>query len=244
MHSARNRGATQSAILAGLLLGTLAATAQADELSLKSTLKGHPALVYHVEFAPDGATLVSSSAWSAKVNNPDTVIAWSAPDGKKKKGLPLEQSITLFGLFSEGKQAAIGRGEHVGLFDLKTAKEATKFPAPATAGMISSVAASDKANAVAAGIEKNDIVIWTVLAKGKKAAKPKVLSGHTKPAIRVACSPDGKQLLSGSQDYSARLWDVSTGKSLHVLTPENANSPVRAAKYSHDRKLVATPGTR
>ena len=242
MHSARTRGATRSVILAGLLLGALAGVSRADELTLKSALKGHPALVYHVQFAPDG-TLVSSSAWSAKGNNPDTVIAWSVPDGKKKKGLPLEQSITIFGLFSEGKQAAIGRGDHVGLFDLKTAKEGTKLQAPGMMG-IASTAASDKANAVAAGFEKNDIVIWTVPAKGKKAAKPRVLSGHTKPAIRLAFSPDGKQLVSGSQDYSARLWDVSTGKSLHVLTPEKADSPVSAAKYSHDGKLVATTGTR
>jgi WD40 repeat protein len=38
--------------------------------------------------------------------------------------------------------------------------------------------------------------------------------GHTKDVRRVALSPDGKRLLSGSFDGTMRLWDVQTGKEL------------------------------
>jgi WD40 repeat protein len=36
----------------------------------------------------------------------------------------------------------------------------------------------------------------------------------------VAFSPDGKQVLSGSSDRTAILWDAAAGKKLRLLGPE------------------------
>ena len=38
------------------------------------------------------------------------------------------------------------------------------------------------------------------------------LSGHTAPVMSVAFSPDSKTLATGSEDKTAKLWDVATGK--------------------------------
>jgi WD40 repeat protein len=45
----------------------------------------------------------------------------------------------------------------------------------------------------------------------------KVLKGHTDWVTSVAFSPDGKQIVSGSNDKLVWVWDASTGDELKVL---------------------------
>ncbi|MCA9964983.1 MAG: hypothetical protein KC423_12090 [Anaerolineales bacterium] len=41
------------------------------------------------------------------------------------------------------------------------------------------------------------------------------LIGHTDLVTRLAFSPDGRFLATGSDDQTARLWEISTGKEVH-----------------------------
>jgi WD40 repeat protein len=54
----------------------------------------------------------------------------------------------------------------------------------------------------------------------------------------VAFSPDGSELATGSDDYTARLWDVQTGKLLHVL--KGAAHQVNVVQFSPDGRYLAT----
>lgn len=45
----------------------------------------------------------------------------------------------------------------------------------------------------------------------------RTLTGHTKPIYALAISPDGKTLISGSNDKTIKLWDIHTGKLLHTF---------------------------
>jgi len=40
------------------------------------------------------------------------------------------------------------------------------------------------------------------------------LEGHTEGVTSVAFSPDGKQIVSGSDDRTVRRWDAATGQQL------------------------------
>lgn len=68
------------------------------------------------------------------------------------------------------------------------------------------------------------MVVWSVallvlLVGTASAADPAtdaegsiVLSGHSGAVIGVAAHPDGKHVLSASDDGTVRVWDVTTGK--------------------------------
>jgi TIR domain/WD domain, G-beta repeat len=61
-----------------------------------------------------------------------------------------------------------------------------------------------------------------------------VLDGHT----AVAFSQDGARVLTGSSDYTARLWDASTGNALASLAGHTG--PIGAVAFSPDGKRVLT----
>lgn len=67
----------------------------------------------------------------------------------------------------------------------------------------------------------------------------RTFDGNTSTVTSVAVSPDGMQLLSGSLDGTAILWDVATGARIRVF---NHMAPVRSVAFSPDGKLMATGG--
>ena len=64
--------------------------------------------------------------------------------------------------------------------------------------------------------------------------------GHDQDVTRLACSPDGKTLLSGSYDRTARLWDVETGRELHVF--RGHRNWVWSVDFSPDGRRIVTAG--
>ncbi len=64
------------------------------------------------------------------------------------------------------------------------------------------------------------------------------LTGHTGGVNAVAFSADGKFLLTGSGDTTARVWDASNGQVVHELTGHTA--PIWAAAFRPDGQAVVT----
>src|SRR5206468_9668432 len=64
------------------------------------------------------------------------------------------------------------------------------------------------------------------------------LLAHRGTVWAAALSPDGKTVLTGSQDRTARLWDAATGKPTGVGLKHGAG--VLAVAFSPDGKTVAT----
>ena len=43
------------------------------------------------------------------------------------------------------------------------------------------------------------------------------LTGHSREVYSVAYSPDGKHIVTGSEDSTVKVWDSQTGKEVSVL---------------------------
>ena len=42
--------------------------------------------------------------------------------------------------------------------------------------------------------------------------------GHSGDVYTVAISPDGQYIVSGSEDKSIKVWELSSGREVHTLT--------------------------
>src|SRR5205823_3402516 len=68
----------------------------------------------------------------------------------------------------------------------------------------------------------------------------KGIFSHQGPVFAVAFSPDGRAVLTGSQDGTARLWSAATGKELSP--PLRHRGWVYAVAFSPDGRAVLTGG--
>jgi hypothetical protein len=62
--------------------------------------------------------------------------------------------------------------------------------------------------------------------------------GHTETVLCVLVSPDGKHLLSGSKDGTARLWDIETANEVQSFMPKSGW--VKGLGFSKDGTCVLT----
>ncbi len=63
------------------------------------------------------------------------------------------------------------------------------------------------------------------------------LAGHSKRIVDLASSPDGKLIVTGSLDGTARIWDPETGRLLRTL---DHPVPVFGVAFSPDGRTIAT----
>jgi hypothetical protein len=64
-----------------------------------------------------------------------------------------------------------------------------------------------------------------------------VLEEHKGPVNDIACSADGKRIVSAGDDHYVIIWDVATGKPIRKL---NGNGPIRCVAVAGDR--IASAG--
>lgn len=66
----------------------------------------------------------------------------------------------------------------------------------------------------------------------------KTFRGHTAPLSAVACSPDGRRMVTGSEDGTAKVWEVASGR--EVFTLKSHSAPIRSVAFSPNGQWIAT----
>ena len=204
----------------------------------------HQNYVWAVAFSPDGKTVLTGS-------HDKTARLWEVATGKQLGPALHHQGNVGHVAFSPDGRTVLTRTDDntVRLWGVATGKQLGSDLQHQN--QISAVAFSPDGKTVLTGSFDNTARLWEV-ATGKqigpalqhqgtvKAVGPSWLEGllDRDGVNAVAFSPDGKTVLTGSWDKTARLWEVATGKQLGPnLQHQHA---VSAVAFSPDGKTVLT----
>jgi Tol biopolymer transport system component len=135
--------------------------------------------------------------------------------------------------FSKDGKQAIATGGGVIWYDLESGKEVNRTLEKQYARP--GLALSKDGQYFATGHQNDNDVHLGDVAKGKDAG---ICKGHTAGVWAVAFSPDGSQIVSGSDDKTMRLWEFKTVKEVRQF--DHGKYRVRAVAFSPDGKQIAS----
>lgn len=181
-------------------------------------LAGNPS-IYRLAFSPDGKTLVMGAGAGRRELGQNTIRAWETATGEEQNLIHQEEQsgVTSVAFSPDGRMlAASNYSNWICLWELYTGRErlAIKHPgtvttiafshdgrllASANNGDVSSIPPNMRDN-----LNREGVHVWDVLT-GKEVHR---YEGHRGGITALAFSPGGKELVSGSHDTTALIWNL------------------------------------
>jgi WD40 repeat protein len=192
--------------------------------------EGNTDWVYSGALSDDGKTALSGS-------KDGSLILWDVPTGTIIREFEYPSAINSVAL--NGSQALTGSADgSVILWDTTTGKEIRRFeghhaPVRAVAFSPDGQTILSAGGNVQVGPDRaidNRIILWNATT-GELIRQ---FEGHTAPVRSVTFSPDGKQILSGSDDMHLILWNAETGAMIRQF--EGHTDSVWSVAFSPDGK--------
>jgi WD40 repeat protein/serine/threonine protein kinase/tetratricopeptide (TPR) repeat protein len=188
-----------------------------------------------LSFSPDGRRLIANceiaGAPDTKSNCALGVWDLGGPQPKELFRIP-NNAFRRLALSKDGRYAAVDRGSDSAIYDLSSREPLQPFLILKTGGYRFAFSPNGEAIAVA-GFDYS-VKVWPAR---KQADQPLWQNDHGGYVLAVEYSHDGKRLLSGSMDGTARIWNAKTGAPLVAMTHRGA---VNGAYFSSDSRLVLT----
>jgi mono/diheme cytochrome c family protein len=192
---------------------------------------GHTASLWCVALSPDGSRLLSGGKDA-------TLRLWDVETGRELRKLEgHDDLITAVAFAPDGKRALSGGfGGEVYLWDLDKGERVSDFRFEAGVKYIHGVAfAADGKRALVCADRR---IYLLDPASGKLERS---LQGHTQAVVSAVFSPDGRQVLSASDDRTLRLWETSSGRQVRVF--HGHDSGVKCVAFSPEGRYVLSGGS-
>jgi len=191
-------------------------------------------------FSPDSHfLLVGSQAAGGRVGEQELIL-WDASSCQLVRRFELNESedVTGIAFSSDGKWVATASAfyNRVILWDVSNGRELRRFALPNSAIYSLDVAVAPDDRTVLAPVG-GELYLWDV----ETGAVVHRFSGHSTYVYSVDISPDGKHVLSGSDNGEVILWDFSTGDELYRLPAHTL--PVFSVQFSPDGQFAYSIST-
>ncbi|MBL8098201.1 MAG: hypothetical protein JNK81_03420, partial [Anaerolineales bacterium] len=192
----------------------------------RKELKVLPFFGKFIQFSPDGKTFLAS-------NGVDIAQLWDIENDKEIQNWNAQRA-----LFSkDGKWVITIYQGTLNIWDVNTNELIKEFPInDSPENLWGMDITADNRYLATAWQDSKTITIWD-LTTGEAV---QTFEGHNEFIFQIAFSPDGKYLLSGSLDTTARLWDVATGQEIRRYNAHTA--AVYSVAFSPDGHHIATSG--
>ncbi len=203
--------------------------------------KGDPSST-RIALSPDGRSVLSASFGGFPVGDAqalrfssNSLMLWDIETGTATrtlfddKGDPSHiQHVWDSIISSDGRRAFSVGVTDVTEWDLSTG-EKVRTLAQRSAGVLTF--SPDEKSILAAGWGDGEMLLWDT----QSGRQIRVLRGHSDVVSSVAFLPDGRSAVSGSEDGTIKLWDLSTGVPTRTIM---AGAPVGDLRLSPDGQAV------
>lgn len=214
-----------------------------DTLARKAmTLKGHNDEITSIEFSRDGSLLLTGSADS-------TARVWDLGSGRELFSLvhPASTSVTQAAFTPDNRCVATsttlmeqkpnfpnatpvpGEQSTLRVWELATKRTVVETKRDSTF----LVQCTPDSRQMLLGAGDNTLATFDA----RSGQRLGTFKGHSAPIVGALFFKDGKRLLTGSSDQTAKLWDTATGRELLSLSH---SAPVVGTALSPDNKRVLT----
>jgi WD40 repeat protein len=183
--------------------------------------------------SPDGR-------WLAGGGPAGVITVWHASDrsvaGHFTNATP---DVSAIAFSTAGTRLASASGsKHVQVWDVESGARIAALDTPAD---VRALAWLGDETRMATGESDHMIRLWEMAGDAAGGIAPlKEFQGHEGPVTVLArVDPEGRQLLSGSEDGSVKLWDIAEGKAIRTL---DQGGPVTGLAVRGDGKRFASAG--
>ena len=198
--------------------------------SVLHSLSGHSGSIRHLSFSNDPLLLASTS-------DDRSIRVWTLPDGKVKMAYSGNQSTPVSATISSDGKYLVSGHENGSLkkWHLEVASPVS-FSGDNGAGAHRITVSPDGKWYATSGSRRGvpAINLWD------SATQSLIRSfiGHAGEITSIAFSSNGKRIISGSSDRTARIWDSEIGRSLRTIPEQPA--AITAVALNQDGTLAVT----
>ncbi|KAI9317623.1 WD40-repeat-containing domain protein [Dichotomocladium elegans] len=214
---------------------------------IRNRLTGHEQDIYSLDFSRDGRIVVSGSG-------DRTVRIWSMADSSCMHTLTItdqdqkDPGVTSVAVSPDGRRVAAGSlDKMVRVWDIQTGEALERLEGHKDS--VYSVAFMPDGRTLVSGSLDKTLKLWQLgtnegrgfgVERDRSRGPCKMtFTGHKDFVLSVACTPDGRWIVSGSKDRSVQFWDPQTGQTQFMLQGHK-NSVISVAISQSGRPVFAT----